>query len=203
MTIHDNLLTCYVLQNIGFTQFYFTVSNSLLRSLRTALRNPANVEGPHGQLSARLTDGLRRNNAHSLTRVHLSAPCQIAAITHGTNTVLGLTSERRAHLHRDHASRFNRVRQFLVKQSIARCQHLIRARLQHIFSHNAAQNALGERRNNRAVIHRSRSFDRRFGTAIFLTHDTVLRNVNQTAGQVTRVRRFKRCIGKAFTRAVG
>ena len=41
------------------------------------------------------------------------------------------------------------------------------------------------------------------GKAVFLAHDDVLRNVDQTTGEVTGVRRTKRGIGQAFARAVG
>ena len=39
--------------------------------------------------------------------------------------------------------------------------------------------------------------------AVFLADDNILRNVNKTSGEVTRVRSTQSGIGKTFTRAAG
>src|SRR5205823_2468763 len=53
-------------------------------------------EGTHGELSARLADGLCSDDADGFAQFHSRAGSQIAAITMDANTVLTFASEHRA-----------------------------------------------------------------------------------------------------------
>ncbi len=58
------------------------------------------MEGTHGQLGARLTDRLSRDDTHGLTDVHQLSGCQRPAVTLCAHTHPGDAGERGAHLHR-------------------------------------------------------------------------------------------------------
>src|SRR4029434_7057284 len=53
------------------------------------LGGAADVEGPHGQLRARLADGLGGDDADRFTDVHRSAPRQVAAVAGAADADLG------------------------------------------------------------------------------------------------------------------
>ncbi len=58
----------------------------------------AGVEGPHGQLSARLADGLRGDVAHRLADGHQVVGGQRAAVAELAHADLALAAQHRAHL---------------------------------------------------------------------------------------------------------
>jgi hypothetical protein len=61
----------------------------------TLLGRTADVEGPHGQLGAGLTNGLGGNNTDGLADVDHVTAAEIAAIALGADTALGLTGQHR------------------------------------------------------------------------------------------------------------
>ena len=71
----------------------------LARLLTTTLRNPANVECPHGQLCAWLTDRLRRNNTDGFALVDQDATCKVTAVTCRTYAIISFTGQRRPDQH--------------------------------------------------------------------------------------------------------
>ena len=52
--------------------------------------NTAGVEGTHGQLGTRLTDGLGGDDAYRLTDGYRLTVCQVGAVALGADAVLGL-----------------------------------------------------------------------------------------------------------------
>src|SRR5690606_37349230 len=56
------------------------------------------VEGPHGELGARLADRLRGDHAHRLAVVDQVATGQVAAVALGAHAERGFTGDGRAHL---------------------------------------------------------------------------------------------------------
>ena len=84
-----------------------------------------------------------------------------------------------------------------------RHQNLIGPRLKQIFCCNPSQQTLGQRQHNLAIIHRSFGGDGFFGPAIIHTHNTILRHIHQTTGQITRVSSLQRRIRQTFARPVG
>src|SRR5690606_10735342 len=57
---------------------------------RAALRRTADVEGPHGQLGARLADRLRRDDADRFADIHPRAARQVATIAGRADAVAAL-----------------------------------------------------------------------------------------------------------------
>ena len=90
------------------------------------------VESTHGQLRARLTDGLRSNHADCLTGIHQFAARQVAAITMGAQAVAGFTGNRGAHFDFIHTGMVNQVDQLLVQQSACLHQRFAAGRIDHI-----------------------------------------------------------------------
>src|SRR5262249_7882506 len=59
----------------------------------------ADVERPHGELSARLADGLSGNDPYGFTKLDLAAGRQIAPIAFDAYALLAFAREHRANLH--------------------------------------------------------------------------------------------------------
>src|SRR3546814_7098089 len=72
-----------------------------------------------------------------------------------------------------------------------------------VFERRTAEDALAQRGDRRTALDDRAHFHAAGRAAIFLDHDAILRHVDQTAGQVTRVRRLERRIGQTLTRTVG
>ena len=171
--------------------------------LRAALRDAADVEGPHRQLRAGLADRLRGDDADRLAGVHLGAAGEIAPVALGADAVLGLAGERRADLHLDDARRLDEVGVALVDQVVAPEDHLAGLRVEHVLRRDAAEDALGERGHDLAVRDRGARGDRAVGAAVVDLDDAVLRHVDEAAGEVARVRGLERGVGEALAGAVG
>src|SRR3546814_11909465 len=60
------------------------------------LRRPADVEGTHGKLRARLPNGLRCDDTHGFTDVDRRTASKITAIAFAAHTHLRLADQRRA-----------------------------------------------------------------------------------------------------------
>ena len=67
--------------------------------LGPTLGRAADVEGPHGELSARLADRLRRDHANRLADVDHGTARQVAPVTRGADSALGLAGKCRADQH--------------------------------------------------------------------------------------------------------
>jgi hypothetical protein len=66
--------------------------------LDTPAGGAADVEGPHGQLGARLADGLGGQNTDGLPHLHTGAVGQIPSVALGTDAAFGTAGQRRADL---------------------------------------------------------------------------------------------------------
>src|SRR5690606_16698631 len=96
VTAHDKRVTRGVLESLLAIEHDFPALARLQETLLATHRDPTNVEGPHGQLRARLTDRLRRNNADSLTDIHHRPTRKVAPVTLGTDAIFCLTGQRAA-----------------------------------------------------------------------------------------------------------
>ena len=161
------------------------------------------VEGTHGQLRARLTDGLRGDNADRLTNVDAVTTSEIAAVACSTDAVAGVAGDRRTHSHLVDAELFELLdpaSSSIVPasgntSSVPSASSTSRA--------HAAQDALASGSTTSPPSMSGVINMPLLGTAVNLGDHQVLRDVHQTTGQVTRVRRLQRRIGQTFARAVG
>src|SRR5690625_6724989 len=83
------------------------------------------VEGPHGQLSARLANGLGGNDTDRLAKVDDGPARQIAAIAGCANSIARFTGNRRAHQHPVDAGCLKLLYPLFVKQGSAGAKHLV------------------------------------------------------------------------------
>ena len=74
------------------------------------LGGAADVEGPHGQLGARLADRLGGDDADRFADVDRRAAGQVAAVAGAADADLGFAGQHRADLHRLHAGGLDRCR---------------------------------------------------------------------------------------------
>ena len=91
----------------------------------------------------------------------------------------------------------------LVEQRARRDDDLAGLGVDDVLGRGAAQDALAERGDGRAALDDRAHFERTLGAAILLDDDAILRHVDQTAGQVARVRRLQRGVREALAGAVG
>ena len=161
------------------------------------------MERPHRQLCTWLTDRLRSNNAHGLTGIHDGTPRQITAVAQRADTFFSFTGQRTANTCNLKPSRIHGIRHAFVNQLTTCHKNLVGSRLEQILCGNPAQQTLGQRQHNLAVIHRCFSSNGFFGSTIIHADNAILRHIHQTTGQITRVGGFQCRIGQTFARAVG
>ena len=152
---------------------------------RATLRRAADVEGAHGQLRARLTDGLRGDNANRFTDIHRRTAGEVAAIAQAAHTLTRITGQHGADFHLLHARFFDALRLHLINQLMTRDDDLTRFRISHIFLRGTAQDAFRKRGNHFRAIHRRTDGKPAFCAAIGLHNDAILRHIHQTPRQIT------------------
>src|SRR5690606_18772685 len=162
------------------------------------------VEGAHRQLRARLTDGLRGDDADGLTDVHPLAGGQRTAVAGGADTDLGLADQGAAGADPLHAGLDQALHDRFGQVGVGREDD--RPVDDDVLGDRAADQAglRGGRLDQRAVrqplgdVER----DRPVGAAVGLADDDVLSDVHQAPGQVTRVGGAQRGVGQALAGAV-
>ncbi|SHV88572.1 Uncharacterised protein [Mycobacteroides abscessus subsp. abscessus] len=167
------------------------------------------MEGTHGQLSTGLTDRLRGHDARRLADVDELAGRHRAAVAHRTDPGTGGAGQHRPNLDRRDARGKQlldrRVAQVMstLHQHIAIGIHRVSGESPCVgggFDVRIADQrclAIGP-----SLLLRNNHVDATFGAAVVLADDDVLRDVDQTTGQVTRVRGTKRGVRQALTSAV-
>ena len=203
ITGSNNQLTAGVHNRLRVAQtdatFVFHLDAGL--SSRTRCRT-TDVERTHRQLCTRLTDGLCRDNADSLTFVDDVATCQVTTVAVRTYTKVGVAGYNGTYFDGVNGVLFQQIAPVLVQQRVAWNQNIRRTRLQNVFSSHTTQNAIAQRLFNIATLDNRGHGDAFQGAAVIFSDDQVLRDVNQTTSQVTGVRRFQCGIRQTFTRTV-
>ena len=85
---------------------------------------------------------------------------------------------------------------------LAAIEHFAGERVDDVFEHDAAEDAVAERLDDLAGVLELRHADAVERPAVELADDGVLRDVDETTREVTGVRRLERGVGEALTRAV-
>ena len=109
---------------------------------------------------------------------------QVAAVAAAADAGLAVAGQHRAHAHAVDARLVDPPAQLLVEQRVARRQDLAGARMDDVLGHGPAQDALAQI----LAAARGRDRDRPLGAAILVDDDAVLRHIDQTPGEVARVR---------------
>src|SRR5690606_2520870 len=160
------------------------------------------VERTHRQLRARRTDRLRRDHTDGFTAVDHGATTQVAAVAVCAQAVTRFAGERRADLDFVDTQRVDEVDIVFVQQRAGLDGRFLRVGIDDVDGCNAAQNAVAQRLDDFTAFHQGLHGIALGGAAIIFGNDQILRDVDQTTGQVTRVRRLERRVGQALTRPV-
>ena len=161
------------------------------------------VEGPHGQLGARLADGLRRDMTDRLADGHQIVGGQRTAVAQLANADVALAAEHRADLQLEAGvgrgiEREQLLKHALVEQLVALVDDLPGLRVGHVDGQHPAEQQLVE-----ALVLAQRHLDGLVGAAVELADDHFLGHVDQTAGQVARVGGTQSGVGQTLAGAVG
>src|SRR5690606_2099781 len=167
------------------------------------LRGAADVEGPHGQLGARLADRLGRDDPDRLADVDRRAAGQVATVAGGADAGLGLAGQGRTDLDRLHARRVDLLDDLLHQIGVGLGDDVVRARLLDVFGRVTAEDPLAEADQHVAALDHRPQGDAAGRAAVFLGDDRVLGHVDQTTGQVTGVGGLQGGVGQALAGAVG
>src|SRR5690606_11862019 len=141
------------------------------------------VEGTHGELGARFTDGLGRHDADRFPDVDAMTTRQVTTIALGAHTPACFTADDGAHQHFVHTKGFQLVNLVFVEQGAAFEQHLIGARLDHVGGNHTTQHTIAQRLNHITAFDQRRHQDAVFGTAIVFVDHQILGHIHQTAGE--------------------
>ena len=176
-------------------------SRKTLRNIRTC--DAAGMEGTHGKLGARLADGLRCDDTDSLALADRSAHCKVDAVAVAANALARAALEYGADLHAGDACLDDLVGIVLVHHLALRNDDYAGLRIADVIDRITAEQTLTQRLDDLVAFLDVLDPDALGRAAVVLADDNVLRNVYQTAGQVTGVRGTKCGIGHALSSAAG
>ncbi len=172
------------------------------RLLADSRSRTADVEGTHRELRSRLADGLRRDDARGLAQLDQSAGSQVASVAHHADAALRFAGQHRANLHPLDTGSLHRARQ-VFGDFLVDVDDDVAFVVLDLLQRDAAHDTVAQRLDDLARLHDGGDVDAIDRSAIVFADDHVLRHVDQTAGQVARVRRLESGIGQTLTRAVG
>ena len=161
------------------------------------------MEGTHGELGARLADGLGCDDANSLACIGRQTGCQVDAVAAGTHTDFRLAGEHGADEHLVDASRFQHGRILGHEHMVSAEEHLARGRIGDGSRREAAANGSAEVLHQLASVINGSCPDAVFGAAVHLADDHILADVDHTAGQITGVSGTESRIGHALSGTTG
>ena len=160
------------------------------------------MEGAHGELRTRFTDGLSRNDTDRLTVIDAVPTPEVAPITGRAHTIARLTGNHRPHANIVDAMLLEQCYRVLVQQGSGSYDQFLAGRIKHVLGNDPPQYALRQGLNNVTAFDERRHQQPFGGAAILLGDHQILGNVHEPAGQVSRVSGFQRGIGQAFSGAM-
>ena len=128
------------------------------------------VEGPHGQLGTRLTDGLGGDDADRFTGVDQHAAAQVATVALGAQAIAHVAGQRGAHAHLVDAQLLDLLDQVLVQQFTGRNGGFLRLGVDHVHSGDATQHTVAQRLNDLTALDQRTHGHTVAGAAVVLGH---------------------------------
>src|SRR6266849_6160794 len=175
-----------------------------LRLLEHGGGGAPDVEGAHGELGARLADGLGRDDADGFAQFHQAAGGQIAAIASDADAFFALAGEDRTEFNFLHAGGFDGLGAHLINFLVGLGNHgLGVARVMNVVTGKTADEPLAQLDHFVLAFVNRLHPDAVASAAILLPDDDVLRHVHQLAGHVTGVGGLEGGVGQALAGAVG
>ena len=127
VAVHHDVAALAVLNRAQVGEAHLALGVGLdVRLLDAAGRRTADVEGPHRELRARLSDRLGSDHADRLAEVHHLAAGEIAAVAQGAHAVRRLAGEHRADHHLLETGVLDQAHLLLVDLGARRHEHLVR-----------------------------------------------------------------------------
>ena len=179
-----------------------------LFNTRKALRDivagdAAGVERTHGQLRARLADGLGGDDADRLAGVDRLADGQVDAVALGADAAARLAGHDAADLDFLNAVLLEHLGIVGHEHMVGIEQHLAGLGRHDGLGRVAAVDALAEALDFLSLVEHGAGHDAVGRTAVILADDDFLRDIDQTTGQITGVGSTQCGIGQALTGASG
>src|SRR5690606_10534074 len=204
VAVHDHELPVLALNGVERLEAHGSRGAVLEAGLLGAtLGRTTDVEGPHRELGARLTDGLGGDDADRLTDGDLAAAGEVTSVALHADAAAGGTGEHRADADLVQTAVLDLADLGLVDLLVRPDEHLARNRVVDVVERHAAQDALAERLDDLTALDERADVQAVHGAAVVLVDDGVLRHVDETAGEVTGVRGLERGVRQTLTGAVG
>src|SRR5690606_4543211 len=191
------------LGNVAVANLDLTVGTGLEIGRVHHLRRATDVERAHGELGARLADRLGGDDAYRLADIDRRTASEVAAVAGGAAALAKVAGKRRADAHRLHLVGFDDIDVLLGEQRAPGHDDLAVLGVDDIVGRGAAQDTLAKAGNDLATVDDRLHGQATISTAIELGDDRVLRHVDETTGQVTRVRGLQRGVRETLAGAVG
>src|SRR4051812_16555038 len=172
------------------------------RLLVDARRRAADVERAHRELRARLADRLRRDDANRQAELHQLAGREVASVAARAATTARGACEHRTNADLLDPSFLDIGGLFFVQLLVGVDDHFAAERVDDLLERDAADDALAQRLDDFARLDDRPRVDPVHRPAIELVDDHVLRDVDETAGQVARVGCLERRVGETLAGAV-
>ena len=162
------------------------------------------MERAHGELRARLADGLRGDDAGGFAQFDPGARGQVAAIAIDADAVLAFAGQHRADLDFLDAGSVDQPGLDFVNLLVRLDEQFLRVlRIGDVIAREPADEALAELDDLVFAFVNGLDPDAVGRAAILLANDHVLRHIHQLAGHVTRVGGLERGVGQTLAGAVG
>ena len=175
----------------------------VLRGVAATSRGSAVVEGPHGELGARFADGLGGDDSHRLADLDRTTCGQHPSVAELTDAAIGLTTEHRTDLDPLDPGFLDLARQRLSDLDVHRADERSLERIVDVFGDNTTDHAVAQLLEDLATLGDGRDLNPIIGAAVVLDDNHVLRHIDQTTGEITRVGGLERGVGETFSRTVG
>ena len=193
----DDLLT-------ALTQFNHTGLTCFVGGLDKTLRsNTTGVEGTHGELGARFTNGLGGNRADGEAFFDQAIVRHVHAVALGTHTTRGVTGEHRTHEDLINTQGFDGSRNLGRDQFVLLDHNLIGHGVHDGVESGSTRDGFRQRNINLFALVDGFLQDAARRATVKLVDHRGLSHVVQLPGHVTRVCGLERCIGQSLASTVG
>ena len=159
--------------------------------------NTTSVERTHGELGARLPNGLGGNDANSLSQVNQLVVSQGPAIALAANRTGRLASQRRADHNGGNACRLNSPAQRGIHLAIPFHHHCA------IGSNDRFGSEAADQFAGKTTFLVRLNQDAASCATILFAHDDVLGNIHQTPGEIARICRTQGRVYETLTGPIG
>src|SRR6185436_8303254 len=202
--VHDHQVALLVLDRVDVVELHAPGVLRLQGGLLAVVAGgSADVERAHGELRARLADGLGGDDAHGHAHLHQLAGGEVAAVAEGAHAPLGLAGQDGANAHLLDPGGLDRGSDVLRDLVVDLHDDAAAERVLDVLQGDPPHDAVAKRLDHLARFDDGPDVDAVHGAAVVLGDDHVLAHVHQAPREVTRVRRLQRGVRETLAGAVG